>query len=418
MTKAESKVPAEYRKGHARLNPTVAALISRGVDSHLARTLKGQGLTLKALQLKEVAELTNLGIPQRAANAIQKSARPPIPYPTLAAVLIANRFTCCVCHDTSRAIVVHHIIQWSVSRDHGAHNLAVVCQEHHDKAHQKGGLTQNLTPALVTSAKGDWEAQTSKFDARSILDADGADSDNWWYFNHQRLFTLASDLRVNLKAIPHFAEARGWRLVDSTGTILPRDKSENWMYAGGDGIPLARYVSDVLRAVISELSAFNASNDLDRGILESVIKSGDFIFIQGAMNFKSAAAKQCGPGQTAIGIRKVNSVEISFSVDRWEATSQSAWSGLLLGHHDACALLRVLGVKKVDKMVQIEATSLAIGPPLLGMKTREYANAPFRAGYWPIDDESAEEPDWDGDWESGPDNPANYESKTETDDGK
>jgi hypothetical protein len=44
---------------------------------------------------------------------LRKAGRSEIPFDDLAAVLIANRFTCCVCHAPSKSIIVHHIKEWA-----------------------------------------------------------------------------------------------------------------------------------------------------------------------------------------------------------------------------------------------------------------------------------------------------------------
>jgi hypothetical protein len=308
-------------------------------------------------------------------------------------------------------VIVHHIEEWHLSRSHAPENLAVLCLEHHDKAHTTSLLSANLTPALLRDHKMRWEETTAQFDARAILDATAVESDIWWYFNHQRLFQLALDLRIGFKRLPYFHRAVSGSLVDQAGALRPRDLTAHWMYSGGDGILLGFYVSDVLRAVLGKIPVFNVSDDLDRGILGSVIRPGDFIFLQGLMSFRAATKKaQRGPGQATVGRRKVNNVEIRFNLDRWEATSISAWSVLLIGRREASALLRVLTVAKRDNQVIVEATSLAIGAPL-DLKHREYANAPFRSGYYRTSD--FEEDEFENDLaeplDDGADDLANYE---------
>src|SRR5690606_26802272 len=103
-------------------------------------SLRKQGLTLAKLQLKQDQELELLGIDKERIKALRSGSRPEIPRAALIQVLLANRFTCCVCHDPDRSIVVHHIRPWSESHDHGESNLAVMCLEHHDKAHSVSSL--------------------------------------------------------------------------------------------------------------------------------------------------------------------------------------------------------------------------------------------------------------------------------------
>ncbi len=316
------------------------------------------------------------------AQEISSGKRPPIPFNTLASVLIASRFTCCVCHDTGRSVVVHHIEDWAKSRDHSCDNLAILCLEDHDKAHKSGGHTQNLTPDLVRQAKRQWEEKVAKMDTRAILDASAVESASWWLFNHIRLFGLAADLNIELSKVKGFTDARRRGLLDDSGLLQPRDPQTSWMYEGGDGIPLHRYVTGVLRAVLEHLTVYNVSDDLDRSILAGVIHSGQFIFLQGTIYFQTRGVASRGPGQTIIGTRRVNGVEISFTADRWEATANSVWGSWLKGRQDIGCLLRVMTVGRSDTgAFHIGTTAIAIGAALDGLKTREYANAPYRRGY-------------------------------------
>jgi len=376
----------DWRKGHARLNRTVAAFIDRGMDHRLAQTLSKRGWTLAKLKQTEPAELSALGLSDGIARKILSGRRPPIPFNELAAALIASRFTCCVCHDPQKSVVIHHIEDWAQSRDHTASNLAVLCLDHHDKAHKQGGHTRNLTHDLVHQAKHDWEAKVAKLDTRAILDASAIDSDVWWLFNHIRLFSLASDLMLDLSRVEGFAGARDRALIDNSGVPRARPPHTSWMYQGGDGSPLYRYVTGVLRATLSHLTVYNISDDLDRSTLSSIVRPDQFLFLQGTFNFQTRGVAALGPGQTVVGVRHVNGVKVSFTADRWEAVSNSAWSNWLKGRREIACALRVINVTRSEGMIHIETTAIAISAPLGGLKTREYANAPYRQGYYPDDD--------------------------------
>ncbi len=152
------RIPAKYREDESRLHRTIAALIDRGIDIDLAASLKDRGFTLTSLQQSDDTALARLGIPQHAIKQMRRD-RPHIPPEILSALFIANRFTCCVCRNSSRSVIVHHIEEWSVSYSHAPENLAVLCLEHHDAAHKKGGLTQNLNADLIRNFKRDWEAR-------------------------------------------------------------------------------------------------------------------------------------------------------------------------------------------------------------------------------------------------------------------
>ncbi len=403
---------SQWRKGKARLNRTVGAFVARGVDVAIAKRLQEAGSTLNILKQKSLQELAALGIPNHAAENILKEVRPPIPFRDLARVLIANRLTCCVCRDHGRSVVVHHITPWAKSRDHSTTNLAVLCLDDHDRAHKTGGLTQNLTPKLVHEFKATWEQTVGHMDAKAVLEASAVDSDCWWLFNHVRLHELAVNLGINLNEVSGHRQLYTAGIIEENGTPVSHGRRRSgWIYEGEHCIALYAHGRGVLNAVLERLTVLNISDDLDRGFLAAVVKQGDFLVLQGSIVFKSTVPRKNGPGQSLIGTRKANGVEIFFPADRWEATSNSARACWLSGRQNAICLLRVMSIDDGGSRLRIGATALAIGAGLPGLRTREYANAPYRAGYftWGEDDES--EDDWDKDElldsESNSEKPAN-----------
>jgi len=66
-----------------------------------------------------------------------------------------NRYTCCICKDPKKGIVIHHIDGNRNNNDPS--NLAVVCLEDHDRIHKKGGISRDFSPELVKKFKQGWE---------------------------------------------------------------------------------------------------------------------------------------------------------------------------------------------------------------------------------------------------------------------
>lgn len=356
--------------------------MARGVDFQLAMKLQQNEWTVGKLKQKSLEELGSLGIMHCAALNILAGERPPVPFSNLACVLIANRFTCCVCRNHERSVVVHHIKPWANSHDHSPPNLAVLCLEHHDRAHRTGGLTQNLTSALVRRFKDDWEQYVGHMDALAVLTSSALDSDSWWLFNHVRIFELAASLNIDLSDIQGSAHLRSVRLVGSDGRPTPPHANQlSYFYEGEHGISLYGYTRNVFNAVLGCITALNVSDDLDRGFLTSVLKRGDFVILQGSFSFKPTQPSKDGPGQTIFGKRKANGVEIYFSADRWEATSNSARCVWLGGRQHAVCLLRVISIEIEPSRLRIGGTAIAIGAGLEGIKTREYSHGVFSRGY-------------------------------------
>jgi hypothetical protein len=228
-------IPPEYREGSSGLNRTIAALIDRGLDIQLAQSLRDQGYTLAKLQQMTEAELSALSILPHSIKSIRQNGRPPIPDETLSALLIANRFTCCVCQDSSQRIIVHHIEEWSVSRSHEPGNLAVLCLNHHDMAHQRGGLSANLTPDLVRRSKREWEdtarslppgvAPSAAFGRRPLYDGDKQ--------QQHAFFQRVSDFEIG-EELDRLRKFRCFDAFDARGEAKRlADKVEQSEFAGG-----------------------------------------------------------------------------------------------------------------------------------------------------------------------------------------
>src|SRR5438270_82623 len=170
---SEPEDPADdtvvWARGTARLNRTVAALMERGLSDADATRLHRDKHTLASLKQSDDAALAALGLSAAQIVEIRGGGRPAIPFEILAKVLWANRSTCCVCRQQGLAIILHHIEPWAESHDHSAENLAVLCLEHHARAHTRGDLEQNLTPDRLRHFKAAWEQEVQHLDARAIL---------------------------------------------------------------------------------------------------------------------------------------------------------------------------------------------------------------------------------------------------------
>ena len=354
------------------VNRTEAALIGRGIDSATAARLRGERWTLGKLKSASDSKLKSLGLSGRIVAAIRRGQRAEIPFDSLAQVLISNRFTCCVCHDPSKSIIVHHIREWSVSHDHSPKNLACLCPEHHDKAHSTSTLSRNLDAKSLRAVKVAWESEVARLNTTAILDASRAKSDAWLYFNHQRLFELASSFKIKLKRLDHYEAASVAGLLNSDGMLRTRSEMSSYMYDDGKGQPLYFYVREVMHAVLEHLTVFNISDYLDRGVLLPVIKSGDFILIQGAHNFQRIDGRDSGPGQTSEGKRRANHVEVCFTFDRWEATSNSAYCRWLRRRQSVASLVRVGGVEHEDGQLRLAGTVIGIALAFDNLKLRDY----------------------------------------------
>ena len=148
-------------------------------------------------------------------------------------------------------------------------------------------VIQELSPGATT-----WNEEQSRLNY-----------DAWLYFNHFRLFELARAYGVKLKQAFGYRDAKALNLVDGSGNLLPRPASSSWMYSGGEGMTMYRYVHSVFEAVLERIAVRNFSDFLDRGVAYGLLEAGDFVLVHGAHIFKIEEDRKAGPGQTMLGRR-------------------------------------------------------------------------------------------------------------------
>ncbi len=152
------------------MNRTFKSLLAKGIDSLVAQNIVDSELNLSTLSSCSSAKLKELGVTDEIKDKIFDS-RPPIPEEIIDNLLYKSRRTCCVCRETERSIIIHHIQEWNESKSNEESNLVVLCLLHHDEAHSKKELSQNLTSERIKSAKIKWEEEVTSLD-KEILESD------------------------------------------------------------------------------------------------------------------------------------------------------------------------------------------------------------------------------------------------------
>ncbi len=380
------------------MRATQKALMARGLDSDGAAQLAKDGWTLNKLKLASQTELRATGLSEDFIKALFKEQRPPIPNDNLLKVLFDNRFQCCVCRDPGQSIIVHHIDEWAQSRCHDVENLAVLCLPHHDKAHTRSTLSQNLDAATLRGLKAEWESEVKKRDAESIYSTMRLEYSNWNYINELRVFEIANALHITFSKIKYFRNAVAAGVASLNGLPVPVESDRLfYMYEGSTILERYLYVAGVFNEVVKRLPIVNVSDFLDKGVLGGALTVGDFIFVQGSHTFSPTTGKKNGRGRGQIceGVRRANEVEVRFVFDRWEATSSSAKNCWLVGTRNQGSLVHVKDLSREDGRLVIRGTVLGICSNLGDLKKRDYAISLY--GSAPLNDAENDE-DVDDDW--------------------
>lgn len=311
---------------------TVNALLSRGLDSALANALSAKNHTLGSLKQMSRQALFALGLNDIQISQLHSEPRPPIPEDRLLRVLHKNRRTCCVCRDASRPIIVHHISEWSISRSHEESNLAVLCLEHHDQAHSKKQLSQNLTEAEIKKSKAQWEEDVLKLDAKTILRLkEDNDYARWDWINIQRVFELVLKNGLQPTRLDLFYYLQDKCFIDKHGALLPRNQWQiesqphSWFLDFGDGFRVAFYLGEVVEQIFRSLPIIDVTSYIpQKGQLRALISEGDYIAAQLPFYFKTVGEDTSEKGQMRKAYYRGYGVRLEYTFDAWHCLSSSA----------------------------------------------------------------------------------------------
>jgi hypothetical protein len=279
---------------------SVCALLSHGIDSVLAARLIQQNYNLSKLKGLKKKNLLKLAISDDVADQILQERRPLIPIDVVVRLLHSSKYVCCVCRDSSKGVIIHHIEKWEKSRSHKKGNLAVLCLQHHNEAHSKHELIRNLTPTIIRKLKTKWEQKVAELDSSVLAEKANFADANWDYFNHARLFKIATKLGLNLHLNQYFRSVYQLGIVSNQGLLLEQNRwinqpdNSSYLYAFGNGIILYNYVSSVLEEVIRKLKIIDITKLWCRRQINALVREGDWIECQGAFYFRKLKGVQQG----------------------------------------------------------------------------------------------------------------------------
>jgi hypothetical protein len=340
-------------------------LLGCGLDSGTASELSAASLTLGKLRKLSDTKLAALHLDPEARSRIK---RPPIPSDTLFRVLEKSRRTCCVCRTPGHSIIIHHIQEWEKTRSHDERNLAVLCLNDHGEAHTLRKLGQNLTPNTISRCKKEWEREVSEANGRALIGLSRVQGANWDYINHNRLFRLADQMRIDVTAMRAFAVVKSLRMTSRHGEISDVQKWKTgrrpqfYLYDVGEGRHLYAYTSELLETVIQKLGAVDVSVYSREG-LNAAVEDGMLVFSQGPVYFRKVTRNRSGGrGQTRKAYMKNTALELDFSFDAWECTSTSSWGGGRLSGRKVASIVGLVSGKQVRAgRVFIQLSCLGIG---------------------------------------------------------
>lgn len=331
------------------------ALIDQGIGSGLAQSLRSHGMTLAKLKRLSRFKLTALGVDGAAAQRI-KAERPPIPDATVNSLLYRSNRTCCICHDPTRTVVIHHIDPWEHSRSHDETNLVVVCLAHHDEAHTSRELSRNLTPDQLRFSKQAWEQEVKEANTRALFATKSVSLNSafWDYFNRVRIGHVLNDLQIPRDLLPeHVANpaqesASLGRQYRYQGHPWSQEPDEYEFYAAA------------IRAICTRNNWWDLKRIWNVREISQLIQAGSLMVLTGNHRFRSSDEVKSGPGQNRIAYHRASKIQLEFNFDAWECTSNSSYTNLR--RQWVCTSWCIArSVRQEQGVLVIAATCLAIG---------------------------------------------------------
>lgn len=348
---------------------TINALLSRGVASELAVNLSAKGFTLKVLKQMKAEELSQIGLSKLDIKQLHSGDRPPIPERTLINLLWRNRRTCCVCRKQNKSIIVHHIEEWSVSRDHSIKNLAVLCLDCHDLAHTKKSLSQNLTPNELRENKNRWEMIVSEKDIQTTFNLKTSQSSaRWDWINCRRVFELFEKLDFTISNLSKFNKLKEDGFIDERGYITDdlkwvTDKNRRHYFLDfGSAFNIAYYLGSILEVVLKNTPVIDITPILNkRNELKALVEMGSFISIQAPFYFTTLDVGLTDFDEVKKAYYRGYNLRVEFTFQPWYCMSSSAKHIAMSGRHVQTVFGFVRDISTYDDELIISLSCLGAG---------------------------------------------------------
>ena len=354
------------------MNPTVSALMSKGVSNRRAKVIVALGLTLQDLQLSDDACLVQLGLSDKNIEAIRKASRPSIPDDTLNKLFEESRETCCICEKSHEPIEVHHIVDWAKSHSHEEGNLVVLCPNDHARAHMPSRDKRHISAEKIRGAKTKWKSKVQELIRNQHNRLVSEKQARWFWVNLQNLNIYATRNRIRLASdqMPELVKRlRNSGFIDGDGNITPASEwqtekePEHWFLDFKQGMDVATYLSDLMDTTARELNIVDLNLFLGgTGNLRQFITTTMHVAVRA--NFNHQVDRDFGkyPSETHMRVAesRIGNVSIRFSFDSWYGLSMTSKGNHLLGHHEQTVVGQVTACNQINDETVIELSALGI----------------------------------------------------------
>lgn len=302
------------------------------------------------------------------------SRRPTIPAPIRQKVIYDSAFACAVCQKNGAHI--HHIDQNNTNNE--LKNLVLLCQNHHEEAHTKHQLSQNLTAARLRHFQESWlqqvrekrEQATSASSQRELADSFFSVGVTWGYINHRRVSQMLTP--EILKCVDQILLARceNAGMIDHRGIITPpKNTSPPLSYLSGTVYDLfnhlngnalhilySEFVDEIARIVQPiQLEAQSWTKTFTR----TMLVANKFIFFKKAQYFKTVSKDNENAKVRVRTFRK--NIEIEYFVDSRDMFGTTSITCSFSGHQTRSSFVQIKSINEKGGKLILACTPVALG---------------------------------------------------------
>jgi hypothetical protein len=300
-----------------------------------------------------------------------------------------SQYLCAICQ--KRGSHVHHIDQDNSNDQED--NLVVLCPVHHDDAHTKRQLSQNLTAEALRDAKQKWIAKvketrhlTATLSGQlSLVDKNDftAIGVTWGYINHRRVGQLARPDRFNAEDRSYFNYCKARGLIDQRGLLIkPTDVEVPKAYVGNSVYDWYQFGDDqrlhlIYAAFVDQISRAVQPVHLEReswtkARIEALVSPGDFLYLERGFYFKCVRETRGNQHRRVHTFRR--KIVVEFYVDTVDMFGTTSMTVSFTGHNHCAALLLLKSLGHTsDGGLILSCTPIALG---VAFRQQSYVN-PF-----------------------------------------
>ena len=303
--------------------------------------------------------------------------RKQIPKPLKHKIMYESQYVCSVCQ--RQACQIHHID--GDNSNNQEDNLIVLCSIHHDEAHTKRQLSQNLNVDALRNAKKSWEEQVlAKRNSSATVSGQLSTASSspiasigitWGYINHRRVGQIAKPNLLGPEDKKYFEYCKERGLIDQRGILIKPTNttlSSNYFnntiydwYQHGDDQRLHLAYSQLVDQISEMTSPIHLeSKNLTKTRVLQLVNPGSFIFLNRGFFFKCVEETQENQHRQVHTFKR--KVSVQFYVDTIDMFGTTSISISFSGHKSCAAFLQIKSIEEIaDGKLILHCTPIALG---------------------------------------------------------